>query len=315
MERPEYDYFDNRSNLPRMNKLHAMGTFATICDRGSLTAAAESLNTSLPTVVRTLAALEKELGVRLLNRTTRRIALTEEGRYYLERCRRVLADIDDAELGLSAQQKEPSGTLSVTASVMFGRMHLAPVVTAFLKQFPGTRVEMLLLDRLVGLVEEGIDVGIRIGTLSDSSLVAVPVGHVRRVVCGSPALLKRVGTPTHPKDLAKLDCIGFTGLAPGPAWTLHEKGRPIPIHAKTVLTCNQAYSSMDACVAGLGFGVFLSYMIRPLEREGKLKVVLREFEPPPLPVSIVYPHARLLSTRVRVFVDWLTKRLPQALAV
>jgi len=177
MERPEYDYFDNRSNLPRMNKLHAMGTFATICDRGSLTAAAESLNTSLPTVVRTLAALEKELGVRLLNRTTRRIALTEEGRYYLERCRRVLADIDDAELGLSAQQKEPSGTLSVTASVMFGRMHLAPAVTAFLKQFPGTRVEMLLLDRLVGLVEEGIDVGIRIGTLSDSSLVAVPVGR------------------------------------------------------------------------------------------------------------------------------------------
>jgi DNA-binding transcriptional LysR family regulator len=196
-----------------MDKLHAMAAFACIVERGSLTAAADALGTSLPTVVRTLAALEKGLGVRLLNRTTRRIALTEEGRYYLERCRRVLADINDAEEGLSAQQKEPSGTLSVTASVMFGRMHLAPAVTAFLKQFPGTRVEMLLLDRVVGLVEEGIDVGIRIGTLSDSSLVAIPVGHVRRVVCASPALVKRTGVPSDPKALAKLDCVGFSGLA------------------------------------------------------------------------------------------------------
>ena len=298
-----------------MNKLHAMGTFATICDRGSLTAAADVLNTSLPTVVRTLAALEKELGVRLLNRTTRRIALTEEGRYYLERCRRVLADIEEAELGLSAQQKEPSGTLSVTASVMFGRMHLAPAVTAFLKQFPRTRVEMLLLDRVVGLVEEGIDVGLRIGALGDSSLVAIPIGQVSRVVCASPALLKRVGTPTHPKDLVKLDCIGFSGLAPGPVWQFYDKGQPVSVQAKTVLTCNQAYASMDACAAGLGFGVFLSYMIRPLERERKLTVVLRDFEPPPLPVNIVYPHARLLSTRVRVFLDWLAKKLPPALAV
>jgi DNA-binding transcriptional LysR family regulator len=296
-----------------MDKLQAMGTFACIVDRGSLTAAADALNTSLPTVVRTLAGLEKVLGVRLLNRTTRRIALTEEGRYYLERCRRVLADINDAEEGLSAQQKEPSGTLSVTASVMFGRMHLAPAVTAFLKQYPGTRVEMLLLDRVVGLVEEGIDAGIRIGVLSDSSLVAIPVGHVRRVVCASPALLKRVGAPSHPKDLARLDCIGFTGLVPGPAWPFLEKGRPLSVQAKTVLTCNQAYASMDACAEGLGFGVFLSYMIRPLERENRLKVVLGDFEPPPLPVSIVYPHARLLSTRVRALVDWLRKDLPSAL--
>jgi DNA-binding transcriptional LysR family regulator len=298
-----------------MDKLHAMATFASIVDRGSLTGAADALNTSLPTVVRTLAALEKALGVRLLNRTTRRIALTEEGRYYLERCRRVLADIEDAEQSLTAQQKEPSGTLSVTASVMFGRMHLAPAVTAFLKQFPGTRVDMLLLDRVVGLVEEGIDVGIRIGTLSDSSLVALPVGQVRRVVCASPALLRRVGAPSHPRDLARLDCIGFTGLAPGPAWQFFDAGRPLTVQAKTVLVCNQAYASMDACAAGLGFGVFLSYMIRPLERVNKLKAVLRDFEPAPLPVNIVYPHARLLSTRVRVFVDWLRKQLPAALEV
>jgi DNA-binding transcriptional LysR family regulator len=296
-----------------MDKLQAMATFACIVDRGSLTGAADALNTSLPTVVRTLAALEKALGARLLNRTTRKIALTEEGRYYLERCRRVLADINDAEEGLTAQQKVPSGTLSVTASVMFGRMHLAPAVTAFLKEFPATRVDMLLLDRVVGLVEEGIDVGVRIGALSDSSLIAVPVGHVRRVVCASPALLKRVGTPADPRELSRLDCIGFTGLAAGAAWPFWEKGRPISVKAKTVLTCNQAYASMDACAADLGFGVFLSYMIRPLERENRLKIVLEEFEPPPLPVSIVYPHARLVSTRVRVFVDWLAKKLPPAI--
>jgi DNA-binding transcriptional LysR family regulator len=186
-------------------------------------------------------------------------------------------------------------------------------VTAFLKQFPGTRVEMLLLDRVVGLVEEGIDVGIRIGTLSDSSLVAIPVGHVRRVVCASPALVKRTGVPSDPKALAKLDCVGFSGLAPGPTWQFFANGRPLPVQAKTVLTCNQAYASMDACAAGVGFGIFLSYMIRPLERADRLRVVLQDFEPPPLPVNIVYPHARLLSTRVRVFVDWLRKKLPAAL--
>ena len=296
-----------------MDKLHAMATFAAICDGGSLTAAADALNTSLPTVVRTLAALEKELGVRLLNRTTRRIALTQEGRYYLERCKRVLADIDDAELGLSAQQKEPSGTLSVTASVMFGSMHLAPAVTAFLTRYPGTRLEMLLLDRVVGLVEEGIDVAIRIGTLSDSSLVAVPVGQVRRVVCASPVLLKRTGMPAHPKDLAKLNCVGFTGLTPGAAWPFYDDGRHVSVQPKTVLTCNQPYAAIEACTAGVGFGVFLSYMVRPLERGNKLKVVLADFEPSPLPVNIVYPHARLLSTRVRVFVDWLATALPKAL--
>jgi DNA-binding transcriptional LysR family regulator len=297
-----------------MNKLLAMGTFAAIVDHGSLTAAAQVLNTSLPTVVRTLAALERELGVRLLNRTTRRIALTQEGTYYLERCRRVLLDIDDAELGLSAQQQEPSGNLTVTASVMFGRMYLAPAVTGFLKQFPRLRVNLLLLDRIVGLVEEGVDVGIRIGALSDSSLVAIPVGHERRVVCASPLLLKRAGAPATPTDLARMDCVGFTGLVPGATWSFVAKGRPLLLQARTVLTCNQADASLAACADGLGFGMFLSYMTRPLERDKKLRVVLADFEPPPLPVNIVYPHARLLSTRVRVLVDWLVKTLPPALA-
>ncbi|MDH3640060.1 MAG: LysR substrate-binding domain-containing protein, partial [Gammaproteobacteria bacterium] len=178
-----------------MDKLRAMTAFVQIVDRGSLTAAAVVLNKSLPSVVRTLATLEGALGVRLLNRTTRRIALTNEGQHYLARCRRILADIEEAELAVSAEQREPRGNLNITAPVLFGQMHVAPLVTSFLARFNQVHVELLLLDRLVNLVEEGVDVGIRIAHLEDSSMVAIPVGQIRRVVCASPKLLKKTGVP------------------------------------------------------------------------------------------------------------------------
>jgi len=184
-----------------MDKLRAMEVFVRIVDGGSLTAAAEALRTSLPSVVRTLAALEAELDVRLLNRTTRRIALTDEGREYCERCRRVLAEVDDAEASLSARRAAPKGRLRLSAPVMFGRLHVAPVATEFIVRHPAVKVDMLLLDRVVDLVEEGIDAGLRIGRLPDSSLVAIPVGHTRRVVCASPAYLTRAGTPKALADL------------------------------------------------------------------------------------------------------------------
>ena len=190
-----------------MDKLQAMATFVRIVDRGSLTAAAESLRTSLPSVVRTLAALEATLDVRLLNRTTRRMALTDEGREYYARCQRVLADVDDAEAALSARRAAPKGRLRVTAPVMFGRMHVAPVITEFVGKYPAVRVELILLDRVVDLVEEGLDVAVRIGHLPDSSLVALPIGETRRVVCASPAYLKRAGTPVALADLAAHRCM------------------------------------------------------------------------------------------------------------
>lgn len=297
-----------------MDKLHAMATFVQIAERGSLTAAAQGLDTSLSSVVRTLAALEADLGVRLLNRTTRRIALTAEGQQYLERCRRILADMEDAEQALRGTAQDPSGLLRVTAPVLFGQLHVAPVVDAFLARHRRTQVELILLDRVVSLVEEGIDLAVRIGPLSDSSMVAVPVGQIRRVAVASPALLAAAGTPAHPQDLGSLPCVRFTALMPGTTWHFIENGRALAIEVAGRFACNQAATCVDACVAGLGFGLFLSYQVRrPLEA-GQLKEVLTDFEPPPLPVSLVLPHTRWLAPRVRVFVDFAAGALRRVLA-
>lgn len=296
-----------------MDKLHAMTTFVQIVDSGSLTAAAEVLGTSLPTVVRTLAALEESLSVRLLNRTTRRITLTDEGRHYLERCRRILADIEDAELALTDQQSEPIGKLNITAPVMFGKIHVRPIVTRFMKQFDRINVELLLLDRLVNLIDEGIDVAIRIGHLRDSSMVARQVGQIRQVVCASPELLDKAGELKRPEDLSHNNCVRVTGLAPGPTWHFYENGKQLTVPISDTFLCNQIDAAIDACMEGIGFGVFLSYQVESLVRQGKLVYVLVDYEPPPMPVNVVYSHPRLMSTRVRVFVDWMTRDLQQVL--
>jgi DNA-binding transcriptional LysR family regulator len=292
-----------------MDKLSAMRAFVTIVDRGSLTAAGEALDRSGPTMVRTLAALEDELGVRLLRRTTRTMSLTESGRGYLERCRRILADIEDAEQSLVNEQVEPRGQIRATAPVLFGQLHVAPAVTAFLQRFDRVEVELLLLDRVVNLVDEGLDLAIRIGALPDSSLIAASVGQMRRVVCASPDLLDRVGPLAHPRDLARQRCVRFRGLTPGSTWHFRDAGRAVAVNVSGSFACNQASTAVEACAAGLGFGLFLSYQVEPLVRDGRLRVVLSDFEPPPLPVSVVYPDARWMSARLRSFVDWLKTSL------
>jgi len=295
-----------------MDKLRAMATFVRIVDGGSLTAAAATLQTSLPSVVRTLAALEAALGVRLLHRTTRRIALTDEGREYYERCKRVLADVDEAESALTARRRVPRGRLRVTAPVLFGRMHVAPVVTEFLVKHPAVQVELMLLDRVIDLVEEGIDAGVRIGRLPDSSLVAIPVGQTRRVVCASPAYLRHAGTPRSPDELAAHRCVSFVGLTPGNEWTFAAAAsgdRGIRTPVIPALATNQVDAALDACVRGVGLGQFLCYQVQALQDSGKLKRVLREHESAPLPIQVIYAHARLLSSNVRAFVDWTVPRL------
>jgi len=284
-----------------VDKLRAMQAFVHIVDGGSLTAAADALDSSLPSVVRTLAALEAELDVRLLNRTTRRIALTDEGREYYERCKRVLAEVDEAEAALSARRSAPKGRLHVTAPVMFGRLHVAPVATEFIARHAAVRLELLLLDRVVDLLEEGVDVGVRIGRLPDSSLVAVALGETRRVACASPAYLKRAGVPKAPADLARHRCVNFTGLGPAS-------------QANVALATNQVDAALDACVHGVGIGYFLCYQVQALLESGQLKRVLAEFEPAPLPIHVIYPHARLLSANVRAFVDWTVPRLRRRLS-
>jgi DNA-binding transcriptional LysR family regulator len=296
-----------------MDKLRAMQVFTQIADAGSLSAAARQLGQSLPAVVRTLAALEAELGVRLFNRTTRRISLTDEGRVYLQSCRSVLAAVHDAEAALTTDAHDPAGLLTITAPVLFGQLHVAPELTALLRQHARLRCRMLLLDRVVNLLEEGVDLGVRIGVLDDSSLVARPVGRVRRMVVASPDWLAEHGAPQHPRELDAAQCIGQVG---GGAtwWRFAEQGRPYTVAAGARLEFNHIAPAIDACVAGLGLGTFLSYQIADHLSTGRLRAVLPEFEPEPRPVNLIYPHARLLPARVRVALDWLEQQLRQRLS-
>ncbi len=285
-----------------MDKLRAMGIFVRIVDEGSLTAAADALGMSSPSVVRALAALERAMSVRLMNRTTRRSSLTDEGREYYERCKRELAEVAEADASISARRTEPSGRLRLTAPVMYGRMHLAPIVADFMAKYPRMEIELLLLDRIIDLVEEGVDVALRIGNLPDSTLVAVPAGTTRRVVCAAPSYLKQAGVPKSPADLVDHRCIVFSGLSRGSDWSFAGK-RSAQVDVHPVLRTNQFDVAIDACLRGLGCGQFLSYQVDSLLNAGKLKRVLGEFEPAPLPIHVVYPHGRHVSANVRAFMD------------
>ena len=295
--------------MPGMDKLAAMAAFVDIVEQGSLTGAARARGRSLPTMVRTLATLEGSLGVRLLQRTTRRMSLTEEGRDYLERCRRILAEVADAEEALVRGQVEPRGSLRITAPVLFGQMHVGPSLAGFLRRYPQVKAELLLLDRVVDLVEEGIDVGIRIAHLDDASMIARPVGEVRRVVCASPAFLRRQGVPVEPADLADAPCVVFRGLAPSAKWQFRSGRKRVSVPVAGPIAINQASAALDACVAGLGFGQFLSYQVADLVKARKLRIVLPDHEPQAIPVSIVYAHSGLVSPRIREFVQWLREAL------
>jgi len=292
-----------------VDKLAAMRAFVDIVDRGSLTAAGEATGRSLPTMVRTLAGLEAALGVRLLRRTTRRMSLTPEGRDYLERCRRILADVAEAEEALGAGAAVPRGEIRMTAPVLFGQLHVAPAVAAFLSQHAKVSVDLLLLDRVVDLVEEGVDVALRIAALPDSAQVAIPVARLRRVVVASPELLERFGAPARPESLAERPCVGFRGLSPGEVWRFRDGARELAVHTSGPLRTNHAGPAVEACCDGLGFGRFLEYQVASAVAEGRLCVVLGGFEPPPVPVSLIYPDARGVSRRVRLFLDWMRDQL------
>lgn len=291
-----------------MDKFRAMQTFVKIADGGSLTAAARALGSSQPAVVRALAAYERELGVRLFHRTTRRISLTDEGRQHLERTRHVLAALEEAEQALSAEAAAPAGHLHITAPVLFGQMYVAPVVTRFVQQHPGMRCTTLLLDRVVNLLEEGLDLGIRIGRLEDSSLVAQPLGQIRRVVVATPAYLRRHGTPAHPRELQRANCVRV--LSDRAGWgDFQDGGRPFQVPVTGNLEFNHVWPALQACAEGAGFGMFFSYQVEPLLAQKKLLVVLESFEPAPRTISIVYPHARLLPARTRAFIAFAKQEI------
>ena len=291
-----------------MDKFRAMDTFVQIADAGSLTAAAWAMGTSLPSVVRLLATYEADLGVRLFNRTTRRISLTEEGRRHLESCRQLLAAVNDAEADLKNDAAEPTGHLTITAPVLFGQMHVAPIVTRFAQQYRQMRCRVTLLDRVVNLLEEGIDVGIRIGHLQDSSLVALPLGEMRRVVVASPTFLREHGRPAHPNDLLAANCVRVIDHTP--TWGGFRDGsKTLKLSVSGNLEFNHIAPAVQACAAGAGFGHFLWYQVAPLLNTGELHTVLESFEDTPRPIHVVYPHARLLPARTRAFIDFIRLEL------
>src|SRR4051812_23339802 len=258
-----------------MDKLRAMKTFVQIADDGSLTAAAAALGMSLPAVVRSLAALEAALGARLFQRTTRRLALTQEGLQYLARSRDILAAVAEADASLADETQAPRGQLAITAPVLLGQRVVAEFITRFVAANPRIRCSVQLLDRFVDLVDEGVDVGIRIGALEDSSLVAIRLGEVRQTVVASPAFLRRTDTPRHPGELRARPCVRLAGPA-RPGWAFHDGGRKLHVVVDGPLDFNHAGAALLACEQGAGFGQFFSYQVQDALHERRLRVVLAE---------------------------------------
>jgi DNA-binding transcriptional LysR family regulator len=282
-----------------------MAVFAKVVESGSLSAAARALGVSLASVSRQLAALEEKLGARLLSRTTRRLSLTEGGRAYYARCKRILGDVEEAEAEVSQFQASPSGHIVVSASMLFGSTFLAPVLAAFLNRYPRVSVELPLTDRFVNLVEEGIDVAVRVGGLADSSLVARRIGAFRRVVCAAPRYLKQHGIPREPADVASHDCLIFSMLAEADRWRFSHGGRDLTIAVTGRLRSNHQDVLLRAALDSAGIMLAPSWLVRDQVAKGRLRVVLQEFEPEPTPIHILYPHARLLSAKVRALIDYL----------
>ncbi len=291
-----------------MDKLRAMKVFLAIADHGTLTAAARAEHSSLPAVVRLLGALEADLGVRLFHRTTRRVSLTEEGRRYRESCRGVLALLADAENELDSDRDEPRGNIVLTAPVIFGQRHVAPGILSFLKRFPKVQVDLRLLDRVVNLVEEGVDLGVRIGRLEDSTLVARPVGSMRRVVVATRGYLRKHGRPKVPADLSHHNCVRFWNGG-APSWSFLESGRVVTVPVQGSFTVNHSLAGTDAVASGIGIGMFPAYQVAPLVHSGQLEIVLSDFELEARPIQLVVPAARFLPRRIRLFLDAMKAHL------
>ena len=295
-----------------MDRLDALRAFSLAVDRGSLSAAARQLARSPASVTRAIAALEERLGTALLVRTTRALKLTEAGERFLPTARRVLDELDLAEAATTAAESRPHGVLAITAPVTFGSLHVRPIVDAYLAANADVRVRLLLLDRVVNLVDEGIDVALRIAHLPDSALIATQVGAVRRVLVASPGYLERHGRPRKPADLAAHRCISSIGLTPSETWTFR-RGRTIRVRVVPVLAVNHAESAIRAAAAGTGITSALSYQVADQLERGTLVRLLPTFEPPPIPVHLVFPATVARTAKVRAFLELAVPRLRAAL--
>jgi DNA-binding transcriptional LysR family regulator len=292
-----------------MDRFESMSVLLRVVEAGSLSAAARRLGTPLATVSRKVSELETHLKARLLNRSSRRVTLTEAGQSYIVACKRILEDLGEAERAASGEYSAPKGDLIITAPIVFGRLHVLPIVTQFLKIYPDIDIRIALSDRVVNVLEDHIDLAVRIGELPDSSLVARRVGSIRRVLCASPTYLVERGTPKSPGELGAHDCIAFEGMTSPDAWifTIGKSDASIAIRSR--LTVNTAEAAIDAAVAGVGITRVLSYQVADAVRVGALAIVLPDFEPAPWPVSLVYSGHRLLPLKLRALLDFATPRL------
>jgi DNA-binding transcriptional LysR family regulator len=297
-----------------MDRLESMSVFVAAVETGSLSAAGRRLGIPLTTVSRKLSDLEARLKTRLLTRSTRQLGLTDTGRAYYESSKRILEGVAEAERAASGEYSAPRGELILTAPIVFGRLHVLPVVTEFLKAYPEIDIRLFLADSFVDLLESQIDLALRIGELPDSNLIATRVGEIRRVVCASPAYLADRGVPQSPADLSAHDCITFQGLTSPKTWSFNAPGfaASVPIHSRLVV--NTAEAAIDAAVAGLGITRVLSYQIVASVRGERLSTILETFEPQPWPVSLLHTGQGLVPLKLRAFLDFAAPRLKARLA-
>ncbi|MEQ1953431.1 LysR family transcriptional regulator [Mesorhizobium sp. CN2-181] len=294
-----------------MDRFEGMSIFVATVETGSLTAASRRLNVPLPSVSRKLAELESHLGTRLLARSTRNLTLTDAGADYFQSCKRILDEVANAERMAAGEQSVPKGELVLTAPIVFGRLHVLPVVNDFLCRYPDIRIRMSLSDRNAHLLEDNIDVAVRIGALTDHSMMATRLGEVRTVVCGSPAYFEQHGVPNSPGDLVGRPCVSFYAWGPATSWTFGQgtKRRERAVEVRPRLSVNTAEAALDAAMAGVGITRVLSYQAARAVREGLLHVVLEAFEPEPRPVFLLYQGQGTLPLKMRTFLDFAAPRL------
>lgn len=291
-----------------MDRLHAMQVFAAVARGGGFATAARQLGMSPPAVTRAVAALEDRIGTRLFSRTTRNVSLTEAGHRYLVDVERILQELEDAEAAAQGLHASPRGLLTITAPVMFGRLYIAPILLDFLDRYPDVTGRLLLLDRVTNLLEEGMDVALRISHLSDSSMAAIRVGTVRSVICASPDYLKSHGVPQHPGDLAGHRLIVATSSLGSQEWRFGRDDR-LAVRINPALVCNSNAAVVEAVEQGWGISRLLSYQVGPSITAGRIRLVLESFEREPLPVHLVHLEGRRASAKVRAFIDFAARRL------
>lgn len=283
-----------------------MAVFVAVAEEQSFAGGARKLGMSPPAVTRAIASLEERLKVRLFTRTTRYVRVTEAGQRYLEDARRIINDVDEADDAVAGINGEPKGHLAVTAPVLFGKLFVIPGIVDYLQRYPGMEVSAIFLDRIVNMLEEGLDVGIRIGELPDSSMKAIRVGRVRRVVCASSNYLAKYGMPEKPADLADHLIVAASGVSPVVDWKF---AHGLVVKVKPRLTVTNNDSAIEAVLKDLGVTRLLSYQIAPYLTSGQLQIVLEEFEPEPLPIHVLHCEGRYASAKVRTFVDLMVANL------